>query len=622
MDDRDVSKMEPVSAASSGAAEPMRAGVQSLVELFEANASAHPQRPLFLSKVDGCWQPLTYGQMKDRIEVMRRSLSAFGFDVGDRIGIIAGNCVEWATLAYAAFGLGGAVVPMYENQLEQDWEFIVRDSEVCALFVANDEIRSKVVALTSTIPSLRRIVVMRSPSYEAFLRLGEGLLPVPSRASAEQTAAIMYTSGTTGQPKGVTLTHANLLSNVLPLRDVVFANENPEDHLTLSFLPWAHAFGQTVELHLLIAAGGTMAIAESVDKLADNMREVRPTVLVAVPRVFIRIYAGAQRLLEQKPRWVRRLFRAGIRNANERARGRRLAVLARLVLALADRLIFSKVRARLGGRLAFAVSGAAALPGEVSDFITALGIELYEGYGLTETSPIVSTNVPGDNRIGTVGRPLPGVRVEIDRSVGVDAHSGEIIVHGPNVMRGYHRRDEREAIFTQDGGFRTGDAGYLDAEGYLHITGRIKERYKLSNGKYVVPGPLESALKLSGFVSDAMVYGDGKPHNVALLVPDREALLSWASQNGLSGVGFDELCEHPEVKALLQSEVERTLQDQRAYERVRDFRILREEFSLASETLTPSLKLRRHKIVERYRAELDAMYDRPLAMADGLELVL
>lgn len=605
-----------------GAVGPKPTRVQSVVELFEANASAHPERPLFLCKLEGRWEPVTYGQMKDRVECLRRSLSAFGFGIGDRVGIIAGNCVEWATLAYAAHGLGGAVVPMYENQLELDWDFIIRDSEVCVLFVANDEIRSKVLALPSKVASLRRIVAMRGPSYEAFLRLGEGLSPVPARASAEQTAAIMYTSGTTGQPKGVVLTHANLLSNVLPLREVVFANQNPEDHLTLSFLPWAHAFGQTVELHLLVAVGGTMAIAESVDKLADNMREVRPTLLVAVPRVFIRIYAGAQRLLEQKPGWVGRLFRTGIRNANERARGKKLTLLERLVLIVADRLIFSKVRARLGGRLAFAVSGAAALPGEVSDFITALGIELYEGYGLTETSPIVSSNVPGDNKIGTVGRPLPGVRVVIDRSVGVDAQGGEIIVYGPNVMRGYHRRDEGEAVLTQDGGFRTGDAGYLDDEGYLHITGRIKERYKLSNGKYVVPGPLESAIKLSAFVSDAMVHGDGKPHNVALLVPDREALLSWANQNGLSSLGFDALCEHPEVRALMQREVERTLQGQRGYERVRDFRILREEFSLASETLTPSLKLRRHKIVERYRAELDAMYERPLAMAEGLELVL
>jgi long-chain acyl-CoA synthetase len=609
-----------VEAAKPAVAEPSApAGVQSLVDLFAVSAAAHPERPLFLTKAEGRWQPVTYGQVNERVARLRRSLSAFGFGEGDRIGIIANNCVEWAALAYAAYGLGGAVVPMYENQLEQDWEFIVRDSGVCVLFVANDQIRGKVLALPSRIPSLRRIVAMQGPSYEAFLELGRSLAPVTPRASAEQTAAIMYTSGTTGRPKGVVLTHANLLSNVLPLRDVIFATQNPEDHLALSFLPWAHAFGQTVELHVLIAAGSSMAIAESFEKIADNLREVRPTVLVAVPRVFIRVYAGAQRLLDQKPGWVRRLFHAGIRSANERASGKTLPLVERLTLALADRLIFSKVRARLGGRLGFAVSGAAALPGDVSAFIRALGIEFYEGYGLTETSPIVSANVPGHNKLGTVGRPLPGVRVAIDRSAGVDGRSGEIIVYGPNVMRGYHRQDEPDRVFTEDGGLRTGDAGYLDEDGYLHITGRIKEQYKLSNGKYVVPGPLESALKLSGFVSDAMVYGDGKPHNVALLVPDREALLAWAKQNGLASLDFDALCEHPEVLALLRSEVERTLQGQRGYERVRDFRVLREEFSQESQTLTASLKLRRHKVVERYRAELDAMYERPLAAAEGLE---
>jgi long-chain acyl-CoA synthetase len=599
-----------------------RAGVQSLLDLFESNAAAHPERPLFLRKVEGRWDTVTYGQMKDLVERLRRSASAFGFDVGDRMGIIADNSVEWAALAYAAYGLGGAVVPMYESQLEQDWEYIARDSELCILFVANERIRARVAAFSSRVPSLRQVVVMHGPGFEEFFRLGANVPPVVRPTSDEQTAAIMYTSGTTGQPKGVVLTHANFLSNVLPLRDVIFANDKPEDHLTLSFLPWAHAFGQTAELHVSIAAGTTMAIAESVDKIADNMREVRPTALVAVPRVFMRIYAGVQRMLEQKPRWVLRLFRAGIRSANEKARGLKLGLLERLALAAADRLIFSKVRARLGGRLALAVSGAAALPTEVAEFITALGVEFYEGYGLTETSPIVTANVPGHNKMGTVGRPLPGVRVEIDRSVGVDAHSGEIIVHGPNVMRGYHRHDQQDEVFTKDGGFRTGDAGYLDDEGYLHITGRIKERYKLSNGKYVVPGPLESALKLSGFVSDAMVYGDGKPHNVALLVPDREALLHWASQNGLSGLDFDALCEDPKVKALLESEVERTLQGQRGYERVRDFRILREEFNQANETLTPSLKLRRHKIVERYRTEIDGMYQPSAAMADGLEIDL
>jgi long-chain acyl-CoA synthetase len=618
----EVSMANPVVMASNAVAQQSRAGVQSVLDLFEANALAHPVRPLFLTKRDERWEEVTYGEMKDRVERLRRSLTGLGVEVGDRIGIIADNCVEWAEIAYAAYGLGAAVVPMYENQLQRDWEYIIRDSAVVVLFVANERIRATLAPLQSPSRSLRQVVVMQRVPYDEFVRLGEKHPPLLRRPQGEQMAAIMYTSGTTGQPKGVVLSHANILSNVLPLRDVVFANDKPGEHRTLSILPWAHAFGHTVELHLLIAAGSSMAIAESIDKIADNMRQVRPTVLVAVPRVFIKIYAAVQRLLESKPGWVRSLFRSGLASAGQRARGARIGLIERLTLALADRLIFSTVRQRLGGRLEFAVSGAAALPAEVAEFIAALGIELYEGYGLTETSPIVAANIPGQSKFGTVGRPLAGVRVEIDRSVGLDAQSGEIIVHGPNVMRGYHRHDPTEAVFTKDGGFRTGDAGFLDEDGYLHITGRIKESYKLSNGKYVAPGPLESALKLSSFVSDAMVYGDGRPHNVALLVPDRDALLEWAQRNDLAGLGLDRLCAEPKVIALIRDEIARVLVDRRGYERIQDFRILPEEFSQEADTLTPSLKLKRHKIVERYKAEIDAMYQRTGALKEGAALTL
>jgi long-chain acyl-CoA synthetase len=600
-----------------------RADVQSMLDLFEANAAAHPDRPLFLTKMLGRWEPVTYGELSARIERLRRSLGGLNVESGDRVGIIASNSVEWAAIAYASYGLGAAIVPMYENQLEADWEYIVRDSELVVLFVANEGIRAKVDRLRSSMPSLRHIIPMAGPDYEEFLDLGKGLPPLRRRPSGEQMAAIMYTSGTTGQPKGVVLSHANILSNVLPLSVVTFTHEKkPEDQLTLSFLPWAHAFGHTVELHLVIGAGSTMAIAESVDKISDNMREVRPTALIAVPRVFIQVYAAVQRMLESKPGWVRTLFYSAIAIAAKRARGEALGFKERLTLTTADQLIFSKVRARLGGRLTFAVSGAAALPREVGDFITALGIEFYEGYGLTETSPIVSANIPGHNRLGTVGKPLAGVRVEIDLSVGIDSQSGEIIVYGPNVMRGYHGQDGAEGVFTKDGGLRTGDAGYLDEDGFLHITGRIKERYKLSNGKYVAPGPLESALKLSAFVSDAMIYGDGRPHNVALLVPDREALANWADKNGVGPLGLDELCEQPAVVALLRGEIDRALAGVRGYERIHEFVILREEFSQDKGTLTPSLKLKRHNVVERYKKEIDAMYQRAAKAAGGVDVFL
>jgi long-chain acyl-CoA synthetase len=243
----------------------------------------------------------------------------------------------------------------------------------------------------------------------------------------------------------------------------------------------------------------------------------------------------------------------------------------------------------------------------------ALGIIVYEGYGLTETSPIVSGNVPGARKLGSVGRPLPGVRVVIDRSAGGDGRQGEIVVHGPNVMQGYHNRpDETRAMFTADGGLRTGDLGYLDEDGYLFITGRIKEQYKLSNGKYVVPGPLEERLKLSPFIANVMVHGDGRPHNVALVVPDPHHLLGWASSQGLGGLPLAELARHPRTRAVLAAEIERFSDEAKGYERIAAFAILDEDFTEESGMLTPSLKLKRRNVMARWSAELEALYGLPV----------
>jgi long-chain acyl-CoA synthetase len=294
--------------------------------------------------------------------------------------------------------------------------------------------------------------------------------------------------------------------------------------------------------------------------------------------------------------------------ARARARGRSLTRSERSLLSLADRLVFAKIRARFGGRLRFAVSGAAPLPREVASFVAALGITLCEGYGLTETSPIVSANVPGMSRAGSVGRPLPNVRVVIEPTAAAEPPSGEIIVYGPNVMAGYyHRNRETREAFTADGGFKTGDLGYLDRDGYLFITGRIKEQYKLANGKYVVPSVIESALERSAFITEAMVYGEGRAHNVALIVPDHDALRVWAHEQGLTPADDEALRREPRVRELLQSEIERAQLDHKGYERIRAFRLLARGFSQEEGLLTPSLKLRRHKVVERFRAELDAL---------------
>lgn len=616
--------------ARRGAAAPLGRGAarhgepESLFDAFVANVRQHAERPLFLTKAGGRWQAIRYAEFSAQVDAVRSGLHGLGVGAGDRVGIIANNCVAWAALAYGCQGLSAALVPMYTTQLARDWAYILRDAAVKVLFVADAAIAVQIEQLRASLPALGHIIVLEAAPagdaasmahsrYEALLRAGEAA-PVPARRPAPDAAvSFLYTSGTTGDPKGVVLTHANIWSNVCALKQVALGDEQPEQHRALSFLPWAHAFAHTVELHLVIAVGASMAIAESIDKVQGNLLEVRPTVLVAVPRVFIRIHAGVQKLIAARPRLVRWLFWRGVALARERARGRPLTRTERALLTLADRLVFEKIRARFGGRLKFAVSGAALLPREVASFVAALGITVCEGYGLTETSPIVSANVPGMSRAGSVGRPLPNVRVVIEPTPEAEPPSGEIIVYGPNVMAGYHNRErETREAFTVDGGFKTGDVGCLDDDGYLYITGRIKEQYKLANGKYVVPSVLESALERSPFIAEAMVYGEGKPHNVALIVPDYDALRAWARERGLTSAHeaaaeIATLQNDPSVHALLRGEIEQSEVEHKGYERIRAFRLLPRGFSQEDGLLTPSLKLRRHRVVERFRAELDAL---------------
>ena len=584
---------------------------QSLLELLEASVANHDGRPLFQEKHGGKWIATTYAEFARLVEAVRAGLASLGVEPGSRVGLISGNRVEWAAVAYAAYGLRAAVVPMYESQPVADWQFVIRDAGVRVLFVSNGAVRDNLVAGTKDLGALQHIVRLDAPETDedTFQRLAATAARVPvQRPTAEDVAALLYTSGTTAVPKGVVLTHGNIVSNVAAVLGMVPVAPR---HRTLSFLPWAHAFGHTVELHAVLAAGASMAIAESIDKITDNLAEVRPTVLVAVPRVFLRVHASVNALLATKPRLVRWLARRGLELARRASRGERLTSAGRLLRRLADALVFSRVRQRVGGRLEFAISGAAALPKEVAEMVDGLGIPVYEGYGLTEASPIVSANVPGHRKLGSVGRPLPGVRVEIDRTVTGAGEDGEIVVYGPNVMRGYHDRpDETRVVLTEDGGLRTGDLGRLDDEGYLYVTGRIKEQYKLTNGKYVSPGVLEERLKLSPFIADVMVCGEDRDRNVALVVPDLPAVRTWAARAEVPAdcQEPEALLRHPLVIGQLAAEIQELSRGFRGYERIAAFSLLAEGFTQQNGMLTPSLKLKRRAIVARWREELDRLH--------------
>ncbi|HEX9620929.1 MAG TPA: long-chain fatty acid--CoA ligase [Polyangiaceae bacterium] len=582
---------------------------RNLVDLCTRSCDAFAVSELFGTKQpSGVWRWITYAEFAKLVADFRGGLCKLGLGNGDRLAIIANNRVEWAVAAYAAYGVGATFVPMYEVQPLEEWKFILEDSEAKMVIGSTPAIVEQLRALKADLPGLERVIGLDlaasdPDSYAQVLELGAANPKSPEDPDPSQIAGFIYTSGTTGMPKGVVLTHGNFCANINSVQGLF--DFGPTDR-SLSFLPWAHSFGQTAELHILLSRGCAVAINDEVPNLVANLAVVKPTILLAVPRIFNRIYDGVHKQMQERPGVIQALFRAGIRAANKRSRGERPGALEGLGLVLAERLIFSKVVARFGGRLRFAISGSAALNKEVAEFVDALGIEVYEGYGLTEASPVVSVNYPGHRKIGSVGKAVPGVRVSIDTEVTADPKQGEIIVHGPNVMQGYYKREQETAdVLLPDGGFRTGDMGYLDADGYLYITGRIKEQYKLETGKYVVPTPIEEELKLSPYVANAMLHGENHPYNVALIVVDLANLKLWAERERLE---LGDVETNSRVQELIMSEVEKHAARFKSFERPKRVAVISEDFTPESGLLTPSLKLKRREVLKKYGERVEALY--------------
>jgi long-chain acyl-CoA synthetase len=590
--------------------------ISTLAELLTNSVASYADNPLFGQRSDdGSWHWTTYADFGDSVEKARGGLASLGIGHGDRVAAISDNRVEWAVGAYATYSLGAAWVPMYEAQTQKDWVFILKDCGAKILFAATDGIRAQVEEVSDQIPALQTIVVIDDPAggnsidYTELLARGAASPAPVAVVSSDDLAGLIYTSGTTGDPKGVRLSHGNFTSNINAVAEI-FPLE--EDDRSASFLPWAHSFGQTVELHMLTYFGASTGIT-SAKTLIRDMPEITPTILVAVPTIFNKVYDGLKKRMEAEGGITKTLFDAAVANGRKRIqlekRGKRSRWID-LKNDLFDKIVFTKVRAAFGGRLRYAFSGGAAISTEVAEFISAVGIVVYEGYGLTETSPIVTCNIKGARRVGSVGRAIPGVTVEIDTDITGDKEIGEIVVHGPNVMMGYHNLPVADAeVFTPDHGFRTGDLGHVDGDGYLYIRGRIKEQYKLENGKYVVPSPIEEQLQLSGFISQVMVYGEQRPHNVAIIVPDIEYLVKWAGENDLDASDIDVLLADEKVKELYKTEVNRGQSSIKHYERVRDFFLDGDEFTPENGMLTPSLKVKRRAVMAKFGGEIDAMYE-------------
>jgi long-chain acyl-CoA synthetase len=587
----------------------------NLVEWWLKSEEQFRELPLFLVHDDrGGFDEISYGEVGAKIARIRGGLAALGVGPGDGVGIIAGNRPEWAALAFAVYGRKARYVPMYEKELEKTWKYIIRDSGLKFLIVSKPEIYEKVKGFPQEIPTLEKIYVIEADgenSLAALERLGAENPSPPLIPHHDDIAVLIYTSGTTAEPKGVLLSHGNITYNALT--GCRLFPELTKGKVGISMLPWAHSYAITAELTSWIHFGGILGFMRDVSTLAEDLCLIRPHFLVSVPRVFNKVYDTIQLRMSDEGGLKKKLFDAACATAREK---RKLEETAKRSLALnikmtlLDKLVFSKIRAVVGGRIIGAMTGSAVMNKEIAEFFYDIGISIYDCYGLSETAPGVTMNCPSAWKIGSVGKVMNGQKVVIDKSVSEPgAEDGEIIVYGPNVMKGYHNKpQETAAVIMPDGGFRTGDRGRLDEDGFLWITGRIKEQYKLTNGKYVFPVAIEEEIKLLPNVANALVYGEGRPYNVCLILPDFASTARWAEQQGVS-TEPDKLLANPVFKEMLTAEIKAHLRKSfGGYEVPEKFHLIGEDFTVENRMLTQTLKLKRREVIERYASEIKALY--------------
>ena len=589
----------------------------NLVDFFESSASKYANNT-FIGEKDsaGVYQWVTYAQIAQRVNNLRAGLAAIGVGVGDTVGIIANNRKEWLIGEVATQGLGAAYVPMYEKELVSIWKYIVKDAAVKVLFVSRSEILEKIKDFPAEIPTLKHIYLIEGTGENTMAALEKkgAEKPVPSRKPKySEVAVLIYTSGTTGEPKGVLLSHGNLAENVKA--GLVWFPNLTEKSRCISMLPWAHSFGITADLHAFILQGASIGIMGSVETLIDDLPKIQPTFMITVPRIFNRVYNGVWAKMREEGGLKLKLFEAALAAAKlKRETGK-----AGLKYKILDKIVLKKIRARFGGRLESAVTGSAPMNVEIAKFFIDVGIPTYDAYGLSETSPAITINSPlMGNRLGSVGKPINKTKVVIDRSrTGETGDDGEILCFGPQCMIGYHNKPEqtKEVIVEMKGmrGVRTGDRGRLDEEGFLFITGRFKEEYKLANGKYVHPDTIEREMKILPWVLNAVVTGAGHEYNVGLIVPDMNVLKRVAEELNLSVDPKDLFdlsnSEGRKFKELLTAEIQNHLKKLvGSYEIPRKFEFVMEDFTLDNGMLTQTMKLKRRVVMEKYGDRLENLY--------------
>jgi long-chain acyl-CoA synthetase len=600
---------------------------RNVPELFLERVGKTPDAEAFRHPVEGGWKSLTWTETEARLRAVASGLRALGLSFEQVGAILSSTRLEWILADYGILFAGGATSTIYPSSTAEECAFILSDSGAAVVFAENDEHVAKIASRRAELPALRHVVTFDGrPSADGWVitlaqleeqgRAWDRAHPGAFEETAgeigpDALATLIYTSGTTGRPKGVELVHSAWLSQSKSIQDTGVLSH--PDCVQFFWLPLAHSFGKMIGTAQL-RVGFPTAVDGRVERIVENLSAVRPTFVCAVPRIFEkvhnRIVANAREGGAAKTAIFEWAADVGLRHARLVRAGKRPGAVLAAQRALADRLVFRKVRDLFGGRLLFFVSGSAPLSKDIAEFFDAMGVLIIEGYGLTESSAGTHVNMPWANKIGTVGAALPGIETRI-------AEDGEILMRGPWVMRGYRGLPEqtREAL-DPEGWLHTGDVGSLDAEGFLTITDRKKDLIKTSGGKYVAPTELESKLKaFSPWVAQALIHGDRRNFVTALVTLDGEAIAAWASKNHLAGKPLNELVGTSEVNALLQGDFDKLNATLPRYATVKRFTILPREFSEAEGEVTPSQKLKRKVIEQRYRAELDAMYHEGPALA-------
>jgi long-chain acyl-CoA synthetase len=593
----------------------------SLPQRLIAAVDRSPDSRAQIHKVGDEWKDIPARETLRRIAGLSRALAEMGVREGDRVAIFAPNCPEWHVADFAVTGLGAVVVPIYFRESPERIAYIVGHSEAKVAFVAGPEQIARLLAIRSALVSVERVILAGSPAgaaqddalhYETLIASADQVEVSVYRRGVDklrsaQLASIIYTSGTTGEPKGVMLSHANFVSNEL----ASFQNLSygPDD-LALSFLPLSHVYERLTD-YCYLFRNIPIAYVARPDDVARALVEVRPTFAAAVPRFFEKLYGTVMERGSQATGLRRHLFDWAVGTARSaipwRAYGRPVSPIVKLQWELADRLVYKKFRAGVGGRMRLFISGGAPLATELAEFFTTVGITISQGYGLTETSPVISNNIVAPNHIGTVGHPLQDIEVRI-------ADDGEILVRGPCVMMGYYKKpDETREAISADGWFATGDIGYLDKDGYLVITDRKKELLKTAGGKLVAPAPIENALKTSPYIQNAALVGDRRRFISALIVPNVTTIEARARQENVTFASHGELLAHPWVHKLIDSEIARLTANLAQYETIKRFALLERDFTFDGGELTYTLKLKRRVIENQYADIIEGLYAEPSA---------